>query len=195
MNLIEEWKDITGFEGLYQISNFGRVKSLERMSKQKHLLEEKILSITHATAGYCDVSLFKDGVRYHKKPHRLVAEAFIPNPNHLPEVDHIDANKDNNRVDNLRWVTHIENCANPLRTEILRKINKGKKPTPEQIEKQKVKINVIKDGEIIHTFNGYKEMDETSKDIFGFTLWNVYVRKVINGLMPDYHGFTFSVAS
>ena len=190
----EIWKDISGFEGMYQISNLGRVKSLERYSLQNHLISEKILKTCHAQAGYVDVSLYKNGKRYHRKPHKLVAEAFIPNPNNLPEVDHIDTNKDNNRVDNLRWVTHSENHLNPLTVELKRRMNLGKKLKPETIEKHSIKINVLKNNQIIHTFKSYTDMDEHSKDLFGFTLWNVYARKVIRGEMNNYHGYTFSVA-
>ena len=191
----EVWKDIEGFEGLYQISNLGRVKSLERYSAQKHLIEEKILKTCHAQAGYVDVSLYKDGKRYHKKPHKLVADAFIPNPNNLPEVDHMDTNKDNNCVDNLRWVTHSENHLNPLTVDLKRKTHLGKKKSQEQIEKQSIRINVLENGNVIHTFKSFAEMDKTSKDIFGVTLWNVYARRVIRGKMESYHGYTFEIAS
>lgn len=190
----EIWKDINGFEGLYQISNLGRVKSLERYSIQKHLIEEKILNISHSQAGYVDVSLYKDGKRIHKKPHRLVAEAFIPNPNNLPEVDHIDTNKDNNRIDNLRWCTHSENHLNPLTVELKRKINLGKKLKPEVVERMKKKINVIKDGEVIYTFGSYKDLRETSENILGVKLWDIYARKVIQGKLEKYHGYTFKLA-
>ena len=190
----EIWKDINGFEGLYQISNLGRVKSLERYSIQKHLIEEKILNISHSQAGYVDVSLYKDGKRIHKKPHRLVAEAFIPNPNNLPEVDHIDTNKDNNRIDNLRWCTHSENHLNPLTVELKRKINLGKKLKPEVVERMKKKINVIKDGEVIYTFGSYKDLRETSENILGVKLWDIYARKVIQGKLEEYHGYTFKLA-
>ena len=105
----EIWKDIEGFEGYYQISNLGRVKSLPRLSIQNHLIPEKILKTCKAQAGYLEVSLYIDGKRYHKKPHKLVADAFIPNPDNLPEVDHINTDKNNNCVDNLRWCTHIGN--------------------------------------------------------------------------------------
>lgn len=189
----EEWRDIKGFEGLYQISNLGRVKSLERYSPQNHLLPEKILNVCHAQGGYVDVSLYKDGIRYHKKPHKLVAEAFIPNPDNLSEVDHIDADKDNNCVENLRWVTHKENCNNPLRSELLSKINKGRKLSPETVEKNSKKVSVYKDGVLLYTFKSYAELDAKSKDIFGITLWGVYARKVIQGIIPSYHGYDFKL--
>lgn len=189
----EIWKDIQGYEGMYQISNMGRVKSLRRYSKQNHLLPEKILKPCHSKAGYCDVSLYVNGKRYHEKVHRLVAKAFVSNPKGLNEVDHIDTNKDNNKWNNLKWCTHSENHLNPLTVELKRKINIGKKWTDSQRKKHTKQINVLKNGKIIYKFNGYKEMDEKSKEIFGFTLWNVYVRKVANGEKNDYHGYTFEI--
>ena len=191
----EIWKDIEDFEGLYQVSNLGRVKSLERYSLQNHLIPEKILRTCHAQAGYVDVSLYKDGKRYHRKPHKLVADAFIPNPDNLPEVDHIDTNKDNNQVDNLRWCTHSENHLNPLTVELKRKMNLGKKLKPETIEKLSRKINVLKDGKIVYTFNSYKELDETSEETLGVKLWGIYARHVIQGKREEYHGYTFELVS
>ena len=189
----EEWRDIKGFEGLYQINNYGKVKSLERYSMQNHLISEKLLTPHYSQGGYLDYSLYKDGIRYHKKPHRLVAEAFIPNPNNLPEVDHIDTDKNNNRVDNLRWVTHSENHLNPLTVQLKKEKLTGRKIDPKVVAKREIKITVLKDNIPIYTFKSYREMDEKSKDIFGVTLWNVYARKVVNGKIPDYHGYTFRI--
>lgn len=190
----EEWRDIEGFEGLYQISNMGRIKSLARYSSQGHWLPERILSIAHAISGYTDVSLYKNGQRFHKKPHRLVAEAFIPNPENLPEVDHKDTNKDNNCVDNLRWCTHAGNYENKLTRKRLSDDRIGKKLPEKQRLKLCKPINVIKDGKIIYTFESFAQMDKQSKEIFGITLWNVYARQVIRGKLESYHGFTFSYA-
>lgn len=189
----EEWRDIKGFEGMYQISNLGRVKSLERLSIQNHLLPEKILRTAHAQSGYVDVSLYKDGKRYHRKPHRLVAEAFIPNPDNLPEVDHIDTNKDNNCVDNLHWVTHSENHLNPLTVELKKKKLTGRKIPPEIVAKKCTKVGVYKDGELQHIFKSYKDLDDNSEEILGVKLWNVYARKVIQGKRDEYHGYTFQI--
>ena len=191
--MIEEWKDVIGFEGLYKISNLGNVKSVSRLSLQNHYIKEKILKTYVCQGGYLDVHLYKDGKRYHKKIHRMVAEAFIPNPNNFPEVDHIDTNKNNNTVNNLRWVTHSENHKNPLTVKLKSKMNKGKKLTPERIEKMSKKIAVYKDGILLHIFSSYKDLDLNSKKIFGVTLWNVYARKVVNGEMESYHGFTFQI--
>ena len=106
----EIWKDIKGYEGIYQISNLGNVKSLQRIDSNNHLVKEKILksSSNGIGKGYLWVKLGRKGKK--EKIHRLVAKAFIPNPNNKKEVNHIDGNTHNNKVDNLEWVTHKENC-------------------------------------------------------------------------------------
>lgn len=103
----EVWKDIKGYEGLYQISNLGRVKSTKRH-------EETIMSPPRDKVGYTRVSLLKDGYRKTYLVHRLVAEMFIPNPDNKKEVDHIDTDPTNNVVTNLRWVSPSENQFNEL---------------------------------------------------------------------------------
>ena len=97
----EEWKDIKNYEGLYQVSNLGKVKSLERAKSNGRGLvktEEKILTQDITNWGYYRVALYKDGIRKYYKVHRLVAEAFILNPNNKEQVNHIDGNKLNNNV-------------------------------------------------------------------------------------------------
>lgn len=117
-SIAEVWKDIQGYEGLYQVSNLGRVKSLgrfiDRLVYGNYWQEEKILKPNKTKYGYLIVELRKN-----KKPksflvHRLVAITFIPNSENKPEVDHINADKTNNSVNNLRWVTAKENVRNPL---------------------------------------------------------------------------------
>lgn len=109
----EIWKDIKGYEGLYQVSNLGNVKSLARVVPHKitgsRTIPEKILKPNSDDVGYLYVSLSKDGKKKNPKIHRLVAEAFIPNPKNLPQVNHIDENKLNNRVTNLEWSTSLDN--------------------------------------------------------------------------------------
>jgi len=98
----EVWKDIEGYEGLYQISNKGRVKSF-------HFGKEKFLKPYLRTDGYLMVCLQVDKIKAHFTVHRLVAMAFIPNPKNLPVINHIDGNKQNNCVKNLDWTTYSEN--------------------------------------------------------------------------------------
>lgn len=101
----EVWKDIKGYEGLYQISNLGRVKSLPRYLPNKYSFKTTYLKPALNVQGYFFVTLCKDGRMYRKRVNRLVAEAFIPNPDDLPQVNHKDENKLNNCVDNLEWCT------------------------------------------------------------------------------------------
>lgn len=98
--LEEIWKDIEGFEGLYEVSSWGRVKNSRRGN---------FLKISNTNNGYLQVGLFKNGKRTKHRVHRLVAQAFIPNPQNKPQVNHIDEDKENNRVENLEWCTAKEN--------------------------------------------------------------------------------------
>lgn len=101
----EEWRDIPGYERLYQVSNKGRVKRLERISLQKHLLPERILKESLNQIKWRRVALSKDGKRKNWSVHRLVALAFIPNPNNYPVINHKDEDGSNNCVENLEWCT------------------------------------------------------------------------------------------
>lgn len=104
--MIQLWKDIDGYEGFYQVSNQGRIRSRKRG-------EWRLLKPGHGDGRYCQVGLVKDGKRYWKRVHQLVAEAFLPNPDHLPQIDHKDGNYLNNYADNLRWVSPADNARNP----------------------------------------------------------------------------------
>ena len=105
----EIWKDVEGYEGFYQVSNKGRVKSLDRISINKNGLKchfkERILNPRLNSGGYREVPLCKNGTQHSARVHRLVAKAFIPNPDNLPFINHKDENKENNCVENLEWCT------------------------------------------------------------------------------------------
>ena len=105
----EEWRDIVGYESYYQVSSLGRVMSLERWvqdrfgMKAPYRIPPKILKPKRSQSGYLFVHLSKDGKAHPHRIHRMVAEAFIPNPDGLPTINHKDENKENNHVENLEW--------------------------------------------------------------------------------------------
>lgn len=107
---MEIWKNVTGYESLYQVSNLGNVKALEKLknnAKGKYISKEKILK-PGITKGYQRVVLTQNGVRSTKKVHRLVASAFLGEQKNLC-VNHIDFNRSNNKIENLEWITNLEN--------------------------------------------------------------------------------------
>lgn len=113
-----EWRPVVGYEGLYEVSDMGEVKSLARTCKTRgggdKPVHERIL-IPCVIRGYKNVVLCRGGNEHkHKLVHRLVAEAFLPNPDGKPVVEHLDCNSLNNSVENLRWSTQKENCNNPI---------------------------------------------------------------------------------
>lgn len=114
----EEWKDVAGYEGLYQVSSFGQVKRVQRYYNQLNgltgnmntkLLSELVMKQFEDEDGYLRIQLIKDGVRKKHFVHRLVALNFIPNPENKPEVNHKQGNKKDNRVELLEWNTTSEN--------------------------------------------------------------------------------------
>ena len=110
---MEEWKSIPGYEGLYEVSSYGRVKSLEISYTRKNgIMDHKpeiILSPKNNGTGYFIVCLYKNKTHKYYLIHRLVAQIFIPNPDNLSDVNHKDEDKSNNRVDNLEWCDHKYN--------------------------------------------------------------------------------------
>ena len=111
--LNEEWRDIKGYEGLYQVSNYGRVKSFKY---------KKIKILKFGTTGkdkYFLIVLSNRNIKKYKTVHRLVAETFIPNPNNYPCVNHKDCNKKNNKTDNLEWCTISYNSVHAIKNEMI----------------------------------------------------------------------------
>lgn len=152
----EIWKDIEGYKGLYQVSTYGNVKSLDRYVRSrwgtKKPVKGQLLKADKTMFGYLQVSLFKPGLskkRY--KVHRLVAMAFIPNPQNLPQVNHKDEDKTNNRLDNLEWCDGFYNQRYGTCSE-----RKHIKLTNHPLKSIKVE-QLTKDGEHIDYYPSAKE--------------------------------------
>lgn len=101
--MIEEWRPVVGYEGLYEVSSYGRVKSLCKYDSRNRFRDERILKLCADRLGYLKVGLCSNDKKKKYLVHRLVAQAFIPNPNNLPQVNHRDENPSNDNVDNLEW--------------------------------------------------------------------------------------------
>lgn len=150
---MEVWKDIEGFEGLYQISSLGNVKTLSYGPKNVRQLsnKSKILKQSLSSSGYLHVQLYKQGKSKTIMTHILVAKAFVDNPSNKREVNHIDGNKSNNNMNNLEWVTRSENLSHAIKLGLRKppmlnkkgKDNKNRKPV----------IQYSKDGELIKTWD------------------------------------------
>lgn len=158
---MEEWRDIKGYEGLYQVSNEGRVKGLKRNNLRK---------FNDNGYGYYMVLLSKDGIKKPLYVHRLVAEAFIPNPDNLPQVNHKNELKHQNNVDNLEW------CSN--------KYNMNYGTARERTsEKQRKEVHQFKlDGELVKIYNGINTCAE-----FGFE--PSCISQCCNGVRKTHKGY------
>ena len=157
VELEEIWKSIKGYEGLYEISNFGRVKSMPKLRMKK----EKIMKPSNR-GGYLRISLSKDGISKSFYIHRLVAESFIPNLDGKKEVNHIDGNKKNNNASNLEWSTRSENMKHAFKTGL-------SKPKDNAISRAVIKVN-LNTGEEIQI---YKSIKDASVDM-GLTPQSIF---------------------
>ena len=149
-NFMENWKDIKGCEGLYKVSSYGRIMTVRKNA---------ILCPAKTISNGLTVSLSKNGKVEKRQVSRLVAAAFIPNPENKPCVDHIDGDKSNNRADNLRWVTTKENCNNPItKSRLNKKIGEymvGRLGGLHQRAKQIAMYSIC--GDLIKTFLSVKD--------------------------------------
>ena len=113
--MVEIWKDIEGFEGIYQVSNLGNVKSLRKWNGHKYVVGEKILKPSLSSTGYYKVKLYGEKKK-DCKVHRLVAVAFIEKKDGKLHINHKDGNRLNNKSNNLEWCTQRENVIHAIKT-------------------------------------------------------------------------------
>ena len=130
-NKDEQWKDITGYEGMYQVSNLGRIKTVGRVvirkdGSQVHV-KELIRAISSSSKGYSQVRLYKSNIGRTVELHRIVATEFIPNPENKTDVNHKDGNTKNASSENLEWVTDSENLKHAYRVLGMKPYWKGKR--------------------------------------------------------------------
>lgn len=179
--MVEIWKDIEGYEGLYQVSNLGNVRSLDKEVCSVNVYGEytmirkgKILKQNKNKDGYYVVKLQHNKAKKTCLVHRLVAIAFINQKDGLDYVNHIDENKANNSVDNLEWVSHIENCNHATRN----------KRISEKHYKKVMSININ---------TGYKQIYNSLKETSDYGFNSNMVSSVINGYKKTHKGHIFKL--
>ena len=187
------WKDITGFESAYEISDSGVVRSKDRMCVdsigRKRFRKGQVLNPYIASNGYYVVTLAKDGEKVQKCLHRLIAEHFIPNTNNLPQINHKDGNKLNCSIDNLEWVSAKDNTIHAYRHGLINHVRGKKHPNYGKFGRDSKKAKKIKATNIITGESKiYEAIIETKADGF---LPSEVSRCANHG--GTHHGFVFEL--
>lgn len=152
--MIEKWKPIQGYEGLYEVSNLGRVKSCDRYTDYGRHLKEKLIHGGECPNGYKFVCLRKNGRNKNYLVHRLVANEFVINPHFYPVVNHIDGNKENNNFYNLEWCTQSYNLEHAVNIGLMESQCKIRRKVVLRFEGNKeIRFNSMSD---CAKFFGYK---------------------------------------
>lgn len=187
--MIEIWKDIPSYEGYYQASNLGKIKSLKRIIMRKdgkpYLQKEQLLKPGRNRKGYLHCNLTKNFKQTNISVHRLVAITFIDNPNNLPQINHIDGNKENNSVDNLEWISNYDN----MQHSIITGIRNVKKITDNLKKVNSRKVNQYDlDGNFIKAWDSIKDIQMELK------IPNQNISKVCQGKRKKAHNYIFKYA-
>ena len=169
----EEWRDVVGYEGRYQVSSMGRVKSLERADSWGRTVKERILKPSTDHYGYLMVNLCAGGKRKMFFVHRLVCQVFHDNPDNKSDVNHINENKTDNRACNLEWSTRKENC------------NHGTRNVRMAIAKSRPIAQYTLNGKLLKVWPSATEAQRQA----GFGQGNV--SEVANGNRKTAYGFTW----
>lgn len=198
MDKEEIWKDIKGYEGRYKISNLGNVLYTGNMLDGRKC-EPRFIKPRVNRYGYVTVCLYTGRTGKTCMVHRLIAVAFIPNPEGKKYVDHINTIRDDNRIKNLRWCTARENINNPLSRQHLKKsarevserieVKSGRSERMKLINDIVIKKRckpVLKFNEEGVFLEEYMSMRRAAKDVGGFSC---YIRKVCRGQMKSYRGY------
>jgi len=139
----EKWLPCPGFETSYEVSNYGQVRSIDRyIYRRNGLVKGQLIHFDFNKKGYPQLRLYNKNKKYVRNQHRLVALAFIPNPNNLPQVNHIDGNKMNNHISNLEWCTNSDNMKHAYKLGL--KCSKGENNSNSKItDNQVTQIKLI----------------------------------------------------
>lgn len=178
----EEWRDVVEYEDLYSVSSFGRILCKEKEGRQARLMSP-FRSNKHRKQSYLHVKLCKNNRYRHYTVHRLVARAFIPNPENYPCIDHIDGNGENNVFKNLRWCTRSMNNRNPISIERQSLSHKGK-----VMNSIRRKVVQLKDGNIVKI---YDSLSCAEKDGFRHSC----VSRACSKQLSKYKGFEWNLLS
>lgn len=169
---MEHWKVVEGTNGALEVSNLGRVKS--------NLRDGRILKTQKDNKGYHRLRMTIQRERYAFKVHRLVAQAFIPNPDNKPQVNHIDGNKDNNAASNLEWVSNVENAHHAIRNGLWENVYKA---SLKENESRKRPVIAFKDGKSIE-FDSIRDAERT--------IGSRHITDVLKGKRKQAKGYTFA---
>lgn len=180
MSSIEIWKDIEGFEGLYQVSNMGRVRSLDRKDRMGRPVKGVLMKQRKTSNGYLLVTLRHNGKRADRLAHRLVAMALLSNPDNLPQINHKNEDKTNNMVSNLEWCDSKYNANYGSRNERVAK----------HVAKAREKPICA-----ITSFGHRYYFGSIKKAAALLGLDGSDVSKCLNGKVKHHHGFSFEWAS